>query len=167
MANFSQDTDLTFYQPDILTFGIANFTSPNDYHAQARADIERDLRIKWFPVYAKETYRDIAILNTTEMDATLLTDAQFKRASVFRVIGFYACPQLTKFNSNDNPDRFQVAKGYRIEGSSIKERKNLQEGLKKMLDHKGPYLLEVMVGKENNVFPMVPQGCSVSEIRLK
>jgi acetolactate synthase-1/2/3 large subunit len=36
-----------------------------------------------------------------------------------------------------------------------------------MLDNKGPYLLEVMVGKENNVFPMVPQGCSVSEIRLK
>jgi len=36
-----------------------------------------------------------------------------------------------------------------------------------MLEHKGPYLLEVMVGKENNVFPMVPQGCSVAEIRLK
>ena len=30
-----------------------------------------------------------------------------------------------------------------------------------------PYVLEVMVGKENNVFPMVPQGCSVSEVRLK
>ena len=42
------------------------------------------------------------------MNATLLTDSQFKRASVFRVIGFYACPQLTKFNSNDNQDRFQV-----------------------------------------------------------
>ena len=108
MANFSTDTDLQVYQPDILGFGIASFTSPNDYHAQARADIERDLRIKWFPIYSKETYRDIAILNTTEMDATLLTDAQFKRASVFRVIGFYCCPQLTKFNSNDNPDRFQV-----------------------------------------------------------
>jgi len=36
-----------------------------------------------------------------------------------------------------------------------------------MLDHKGSYLLEVFVGKENNVFPMVPQGCSVAEIRLK
>ena len=36
-----------------------------------------------------------------------------------------------------------------------------------MLDHKGAYLLEVMVGKENNVFPMVPQGCSVAEIRFK
>jgi len=108
MANFTVDADLTFYQPDILTFGIASFTSPNDYHAQARADIERDLRIRWFPIYSKETYRDISILNTTEMNATLLTDAQFKRASVFRVIGFYACTQLTKFNSNDNQDRFQV-----------------------------------------------------------
>ena len=36
-----------------------------------------------------------------------------------------------------------------------------------MLDNKGPYLLDIMVGKENNVFPMVPQGCSVAEIRLK
>ena len=105
MANFSSDSDLTFYQPDILTFGISAFTN---YHALAREDIERDLRIRWFPVYSKETYRDIAILNTTEMDGTLLTDSQFKRLSVFRVIGFYACPQLTKFNSNDNPDRFQV-----------------------------------------------------------
>ncbi len=36
-----------------------------------------------------------------------------------------------------------------------------------MIDHDGSYLLEVMVGKENNVFPMVTQGSSVSEIRLK
>ena len=36
-----------------------------------------------------------------------------------------------------------------------------------MMDNKGSFLLEVMVTKENNVFPMVPQGCSVSEIRLK
>ena len=108
MANYSTETDLTFYQPDILTFGISSFTTPNDYHAQAREDILRDLRIKWFPIYAKTTYRDISVLNSNEMDATKLTDAQFKRASVYRVIGFYACPQLTKFNSNDNLDRFQV-----------------------------------------------------------
>jgi hypothetical protein len=102
MANFSTDSDLTVYQPDILGFGISSFTSPTDYHAFARADIERDLRIRWFPVYVKQTYRDISLLNTTEMNATLLTDAQFKRLSVFKVIGTYACPQLTKFNSNDN-----------------------------------------------------------------
>jgi len=108
MANFSTETDLTFYQPDILGFGIASFYTPNDYHAQARSDIERDLRIKWYPVYVKQTYRDISLLNTTEMDGTKLTDSQFKRLSVYRVIGFYACPQLTKYNSNDNLDRFQV-----------------------------------------------------------
>lgn len=67
----------------------------------------------------------------------------------------------------ESPDYVAVAKGYRIEGSSIKERKDLSSALKKMLDHNGPYLLEVFVGKENNVFPMVPQGCGVSEIRLK
>lgn len=66
-----------------------------------------------------------------------------------------------------SPDFVQVAKGYRIEGDSISERDKLKAGLKKMLDHNGAYLLEVMVGKENNVFPMVPQGCSVAEIRLK
>ena len=66
-----------------------------------------------------------------------------------------------------SPDFVMVAKGYGIEGQRISDRSNLREGLKAMLDHNGSYLLEVMVGKENNVFPMVPQGCSVAEIRLK
>jgi acetolactate synthase-1/2/3 large subunit len=61
----------------------------------------------------------------------------------------------------------QLVKAYGIEGNSIDDRKNLKEALQKMLDCKDSYLLEVMVGKEDNVFPMVPQGCSVSEIRLK
>ncbi len=66
-----------------------------------------------------------------------------------------------------SPDFVQVAKGYHIDGRSVSKRDELQGALKEMLDHKGSYLLEVMVGKENNVFPMVPQGCSVAEIRLK
>jgi acetolactate synthase-1/2/3 large subunit len=66
-----------------------------------------------------------------------------------------------------SPDFVMVAKGYSIEGQRISDRSTLKEGLKTMLGHKGSYLLEVMVGKENNVFPMVPQGCSVAEIRLK
>jgi acetolactate synthase-1/2/3 large subunit len=66
-----------------------------------------------------------------------------------------------------SPDFVMVAKGYGIAGKCISEREDLQSALKEMLDHKGSYLLEVMVTKENNVFPMVPQGCSVSEIRLK
>lgn len=66
-----------------------------------------------------------------------------------------------------SPDFVAVAKGYGIEGQSIDNRANLKAAIKTMLDHPSAYLLEVMVGKENNVFPMVPQGCSVSEIRLK
>jgi len=66
-----------------------------------------------------------------------------------------------------SPDYVQVAKGYRIPGNSVSDRAKLKDALKTMLDHDGAYLLEVMVGKENNVFPMVPQGCSVAEIRLK
>ena len=66
-----------------------------------------------------------------------------------------------------SPDFVAVAKGYYINGQKVTERPQLVGALKTMLDHKGSYLLEVMVTKENNVFPMVPQGCSVSEIRLK
>lgn len=66
-----------------------------------------------------------------------------------------------------SPDYVTVAKGYGIAGNSVNERVNLRSAIETMLLYKGSYLLEVMVGKENNVFPMVPQGCSVSEIRLK
>ncbi len=66
----------------------------------------------------------------------------------------------------ESPDYVMVAKGYRIEGQQVTERENLKAAVKAMLNHDGAYLLEVMVGKENNVFPMVPQGCSVAEIRL-
>jgi acetolactate synthase-1/2/3 large subunit len=67
----------------------------------------------------------------------------------------------------ESPDYVQVAKGYRIPGQKVSERENLRTALTDMLQHNGAYLLEVMVGKENNVFPMVEAGTSVSEIRLK
>lgn len=66
-----------------------------------------------------------------------------------------------------SPDFVVLASAYGIKGKCISERENLTEAVKEMLEHKGSFLLEVMVTKENNVFPMVPQGCSVSEIRLK
>jgi acetolactate synthase-1/2/3 large subunit len=65
-----------------------------------------------------------------------------------------------------SPDFVEVAKAYRIAGEKVTDRKTLKQALKNMLTHPDAYLLEIMVGKENNVFPMVPQGCSVSEIRL-
>ena len=65
-----------------------------------------------------------------------------------------------------SPDFVQVAKGYYIDGQKVSERANLKTALQTMLQHEGSYLLEIMVGKENNVFPMVPQGRGVSEIIL-
>ena len=67
----------------------------------------------------------------------------------------------------ESPDYVALAAAYKIKGKSISERGDIASSLKEMLEYKGSYLLEVMVTKENNVFPMVPQGCSVSEIRLK
>ncbi|MCD0488408.1 biosynthetic-type acetolactate synthase large subunit [Pedobacter sp. MC2016-14] len=66
-----------------------------------------------------------------------------------------------------SPDFVKLAESYYIAGKRISERDDLVAALTEMLEHKGSYLLEVMVTKEHNVFPMVPQGCSVSEIRLK
>ncbi|MEO8405055.1 MAG: biosynthetic-type acetolactate synthase large subunit [Chitinophagaceae bacterium] len=65
-----------------------------------------------------------------------------------------------------SPDFVQVAKGFGIAGKSISKREDLKNSLKEMLEHDGSFLLEVMVGKENNVFPMVPQGRGVAEIIL-
>ena len=66
-----------------------------------------------------------------------------------------------------SPDFVALAKAYYIDGQMVDARANLRTALETMINHNGAYLLEVMVGKENNVFPMVPQGCSVSEIRLQ
>lgn len=65
-----------------------------------------------------------------------------------------------------SPDFVAVAKGYYIEGQKVTVRDNLKAAIKTMLDHDGAYLLEIMVTKEGNVFPMVPQGKGVSEIIL-
>lgn len=65
-----------------------------------------------------------------------------------------------------SPDFVQVAKGFGIAGKNISKREDLKNSLQQMLDAPGSFLLEIMVGKENNVFPMVPQGRGVAEIVL-
>ncbi|SMO44442.1 biosynthetic-type acetolactate synthase large subunit [Solitalea koreensis] len=71
------------------------------------------------------------------------------------------------FTDIKSPDYIMLAKSYGIAAQKVEARENLVAALATMLQHKGSFLLEVMVGRENNVFPMVPQGCSVSEIRLR
>ena len=66
-----------------------------------------------------------------------------------------------------NPDFITISKGYRIESRRVEKRDELNQSVKDMLDYNGPYLLEVCVNKEENVFPMIPTGSSVSDIRLE
>ncbi len=65
------------------------------------------------------------------------------------------------------PDFIMIAKGYGITGETISKREEIDDALKRMMEHEGPYLLEVMIEKEANILPMVPPGASVSEILLK
>lgn len=66
-----------------------------------------------------------------------------------------------------NPNFITIAKGYSIEGETVYKREDLDAAVKRMIDSKDSYLLEVRVEKEGNVYPMIQTGDSVSEIRLK
>lgn len=66
-----------------------------------------------------------------------------------------------------NPDFVKIAEGYHIEAKRVTERKDLKAAVQEMMASKNPYFLEVRVEKEDNVFPMIPSGASVSDIRLK
>ena len=70
------------------------------------------------------------------------------------------------FTNMVSPDFVALSQAYSIEASKVEARKDLKNGLLKMLNHNGSYLLEVMVAKEENVFPMMTTGASVSEVRL-
>lgn len=66
-----------------------------------------------------------------------------------------------------NPDFVTIAKGYQIEAKRVTKRKELSAAVEEMMTSKEAYFLEVCVEKEDNVFPMIPSGASVSEIRLE
>jgi acetolactate synthase-1/2/3 large subunit len=70
------------------------------------------------------------------------------------------------FTEMISPDFVALSKAYSIEAAKVDVKSHVKDALLKMLNHKGSYLLEVVVAKEENVFPMIPTGASVSEIRL-
>lgn len=65
-----------------------------------------------------------------------------------------------------NPDFVAIAKAYYLNATKVTKREALAGAVKEMIASKEPYFLEVRVEKEDNVFPMIPSGASVSEIRL-
>ena len=65
-----------------------------------------------------------------------------------------------------NPDFVKIAQGYHIQAKKVTKREELAGAIKEMIASKEAYFLEVSVEKEDNVFPMIPSGASVSDVRL-
>jgi len=65
-----------------------------------------------------------------------------------------------------NPDFVTIAKGYYIDSERVNDRKDLKPAVERMIKSKKPFVLEICVEKEDNVFPMIPSGASVSDVRL-
>ena len=65
-----------------------------------------------------------------------------------------------------NPDFVKIAEGYYIDSKRVSKRKELSKSIEEMIKSEKPFFLEVCVEKEDNVFPMIPSGASVSDIRL-
>ena len=101
MSNYSTDANVLEYEPQIKEYGILDFT---DDHTKTTADIQRYLRIHWWPRVSRTQVR---YFNTSvEMDTTKLTASQFTRAAVFHVLAYYILPKLTQHSAE--PDRFRV-----------------------------------------------------------
>lgn len=66
-----------------------------------------------------------------------------------------------------NPDFVKIAEGYGIKARKVTERKDLSAAMEEMIASKESYFMEVVVEMEENVFPMIPTGSSVSDVRLK
>ncbi|MGY8914314.1 MAG: biosynthetic-type acetolactate synthase large subunit, partial [Flavobacteriales bacterium] len=66
-----------------------------------------------------------------------------------------------------NPDFVKIAEGYDIKAKRVTDRKDLAAVVGEMMASKDAFFLEVKVEQEDNVFPMIPTGASVSDIRLK
>ena len=71
------------------------------------------------------------------------------------------------FTEMKNPNFNKITDGYRIKNKKLEKREDLDKVIKEFIEFDGPYLLNVIVEKEENVFPMVPSGESVSNIRLE
>jgi acetolactate synthase-1/2/3 large subunit len=63
------------------------------------------------------------------------------------------------------PDFLAIAKGYRVRAERVAAPEDLEAAFARMLaDPDEPYLLDVIVDKEANVYPMIPAGATYRDI---
>ena len=116
-ANVITTSDVEKYQPDAFSFGIStSATETTNFLAQTTNDILRQLRIEWWPVYKKNIFTDITVLNTAEMVNTKVNLDQFERAGVYLFLSRFFLPALSKFRPEADKDRFErMAEYYQSE----------------------------------------------------
>lgn len=66
-----------------------------------------------------------------------------------------------------NPNFVQISEGFGVKAEKITRSSEVNDALKRMLTHQGPYLLHVMVQKEENVLPMVASGQATTDVTLE
>ena len=96
--------DLKQVEPTIDEYGVLDWDTEL---ARSETEINRVLRVRWYPSYQK---RFPSIINT-DMDTTLLDPTQFTQATVYHALAYHICPKLTQF-SGAEPDKFQVMMEY-------------------------------------------------------
>lgn len=104
---FATISDVKEFEPNIDEYGIQTFT---EQLSKAQADVERYLRVHWWPSQQVGRF-DISIIGTNaEMNAELLTESQLTRATVYCALGYYIFPLLSKFEPD--LDVFQMKMDY-------------------------------------------------------
>ena len=66
----------------------------------------------------------------------------------------------------ENPDFVAIAKAYGIASREVLKREELDEAIREMLEHDGPYLLVADVEEQGMVYPMVPAGSTITNILM-
>jgi acetolactate synthase-1/2/3 large subunit len=62
------------------------------------------------------------------------------------------------------PDFVKIAEAYGFWGKRVAKPSELESAIKEMLSFNGPALLDVVISREENVYPMVPPGASLTQM---
>lgn len=120
------------YEPQIQDYGIYDF---DDALSKAQSDVERHLRIHWWPSQQIGKY-DITVIGlNAEMNANLLTESQFTRATVFNALAYYIFPRLSKFEPD--LDVFQIKMDYYKSRFAEEIQAVIQDGVEYDIDNDG------------------------------
>ena len=68
--------------------------------------------------------------------------------------------------SDSLPDFVKLAEAYGWKGIRIEDESQLDAGIQAMIDHPGPVIVDCLVHKEANCFPMIPSGAAHTDMIL-